>query len=519
MSVIEHVFVLMLENRSFDHLLGFAGLRGIDARTGEPTRAEGLTGSESNALPSGERITVSPGADFILPIDPGHDFDDVLEQLCGPGSGYSGGAYPPIDLSGFASRLAAHIANTRARVDASVAMRGFRPDQLPVLDALAREFAVCDHWFSSMPGPTWPNRLFVHAASSAGLDDSPTSLRSATAIVHGYQFEHGTLYDRLDRAKLPWHIVEGDALPQSLAMGGMIERAVEGRFIGMDGLRERLRDPGFRDAYVFIEPSYGHVLADGRNFKCGNSQHPLDDVTRGEKLLKDVYEAIRESPHWPTSVLVVTYDEHGGFYDHVAPPPAAEPGDTFDPGSNKHGFRFDQLGVRVPAVIVSPHVPRGVVDHTVYDHTSLLATVEHLYGLEPMTARDAAAARFDHLFATSAPRQDAPPRLPDPAVSGARECEGETWEQRLAGDLERMPEHLSGDLEAALVGFLHVAVARELHLAAATDRDVSRAIEREEDRVLSAVHGVRTKFEAVKLLRDVEERYARHREVRDRPPG
>jgi len=518
MSVIEHVFVLMLENRSFDHMLGFAGLRGTDARTGEPTVVEGLTGSEWNALPSGERITVSPGPDFILPIDPGHDFADVLEQLCGHGTAYSGGPYPPIDLSGFASRLAAHIARTRARVDASVAMRGFRPDQLPVLHALAREFAVCDHWFSSMPGPTWPNRLFVHGASSAGLDDSPTSLRSATAIVHGYHFEHGTLYDRLDRAKVPWHIVEGDALPQSLAMGGMIERAVEGRFIGLGELRERLGDPGFRDAYVFIEPSYGHVLADGRNFKCGSSQHPLDDVTRGEKLIKDVYEAIRNSPHWPTSLLVVTYDEHGGFYDHVVPPKAVEPGDAFLDDANKHGFRFDQLGVRVPAVIVSPQVPRGLVDHTVYDHTSLVATVEHLFGLEPLTARDAAAARFDHLFAAPAPREDAPTALPDPAVSGVHDCDEETWEQRLAGDLERMPEHLSSDLETTLIGFLHVAVAREFHLAASLDRNVSGAIEREQDRVLSAVTGVRTKFDAVKLLRDVERRYARHREVNG-PPG
>ncbi|TMC02499.1 MAG: phosphoesterase [Chloroflexi bacterium] len=503
MAVIEHVFVLMLENRSFDHLLGFAGLRGAD----------GLTGAESNPLPSGERVPVARGAPYILPIDPGHEFGDVVEQLCGPGTSYAGGPYPPIDNQGFAACLADHIARTRAAADPSLAMRGFGPDQLPVLTTLAREFAVCDRWFSSMPGPTWPNRLFVHAASAAGLDDSPTSLRSVTSIVHGFEFEHGTVFDRLDRAGLSWHVVEGDALPQSLALGGMLERAVERRFIGLDDLKERLSRPGFDDAYVFIEPSYGHVLADGRNFKCGSSMHPLDDVTRGERLVKEVYEAIRSSACWPTSLLLITFDEHGGLYDHVTPPPAVAPGDTFDPDNNRHGFRFDQLGVRVPALIVSPHVPRGVVDHTVYDHTSLLATVEHLYGLEPMTRRDAAAERFDHLLSAPAQRRDTPARLPEPAVSGIRECEGGTWEERLAGDLEEMPEHLSGEVDAALVGFLHVAVARELHLAASVHRDVGRAIRDEEDRLVSAVRGVRTKFDAVRLLRDVERRYQRHREA------
>jgi phospholipase C len=513
-AAIEHVFVLMLENRSFDHLLGFAGLQGTEARTGEPTRVEGLTGDEWNALPSGERITVSSGAEFIIPVDPGHDFGDVLEQLCGAGAAYPGpaGQYPPIDLSGFASRLAAQTSTSRAPADPSLAMRGFRPDQLPVLNALAREFAMCDHWFSSMPGPTWPNRLFIHAASSAGLDDSPTSLRSATALVRGYTFEHGTLYDRLQDAKLPWHIVEGDALPQSLAIGGMIEHAVAGRFIGLGDLRRRLREPGFDDAYVFIEPSYGHVLADGRNFKCGTSMHPLDDVTRGERLVKDVYEMIRSSPVWPRSVLLVTFDEHGGFYDHVVPPPAVAPGDRFDPGANRHGFPFDRLGVRVPSLVVSPLVPRGLIDHAVYDHTSLLATVEHLFGLDPLTARDAAAARFDHLLSERSARADAPPRLPDPAVSGVRDCEEVPWEQRLAGDLEHMPDHLSGEVDTALIGFLHVAVARELHLAATVDRNVARTVDREEDRVRSAVNDARTKFDAVRLLRDVERRYARHRE-------
>jgi phospholipase C len=511
--VIEHVFVLMLENRSFDHMLGWSGLRGTDAVNGEPTAVEGLDGSESNELPGGGRVPVSAGADWVLPIDPGHDFEDVLEQLAGPGASYpdASGGYPAVTGSGFASRLAAHIARTRRHLDPALAMRGFRPHQLPVLTALAREFAVCDHWFSAMPGPTWPNRFFVHAASSGGLDDSPSAVRSATALLNGYEFANGTIFDRLDADRIEWQVVEGDALPQALGIGGMIERAVAGRFTTLDVLAQRLEDPGFPSCYVFVEPHYGHVLADGSNFKCGNSQHPLDDVTRGERLLKRLYEMVRSSRHWPTSLLVVLYDEHGGFYDHVAPPRATPPGDAFQPETNRHGFRFDQLGVRVPALVVSPHTPRGLVDHTRYEHSSLLATVEKLWGLAPLTRRDAEATRFDHLFGLATARDDAPATLPEPATSGVRDCE-DSFFHRLAAKLEALPAELSGPLESALVGFLQVALARELHLAAAAHRDVSRAREQEQDRLLSTYEGIRTKFDAVKYLHHVESRYRAHLE-------
>ncbi len=506
---IEHVFVLMLENRSFDHMLGWSGLRGRDAVSGEPTAIEGLTGSEANELPDGRRVGVGAGADFVLSVDPGHDFPDVLEQLCGPGAAYDPGrGYPPISSSGFASRLADLGRRRGLAVDPATVMRGFRADQLPVLNALASEFALCDHWFSSLPGPTWPNRFFVHAATSGGLDDSPSPLRAAEAVLAGYSFEHGTIYDRLDEKDIPWGVVEGDALPQVLGIAGMIKCALEGRFLTREELEERLQRPQLRERYVFMEPHYGHVLADGSSFKCGNSQHPLDDVTRGERLLKEVYEAVRRSPHWPSSLLVVLYDEHGGFHDHVAPPAAVPPGDRWLSHVNRHGFAFDRLGVRVPALVISPYTRRGVIDHTVYDHTSLLATVEHLWDLEPLTARDRAAERFDHLLDLAEPRTDAPDTLPEPAVSGEPDC-GESLTHQLAGELEDAPAELSGalELEPALVGFVQVALMRELHLAAVLHRDAAVAFEQERDRLKDAYLGVRSKFDAARLLRDVQKRY------------
>ena len=157
-----------------------------------------------------------------------------------------------------------------------------------------------------------------------------------------------------------------------------------------------------------------------------------------------------------------------------------------------------------------------MIDHTVHDHTSLLATVEHLFGLEPLTQRDATAARFDHLSTATSPREDAPTRLPDPAESGVPDCEEESLLQNIAGDLEHMPVELAGALERALIGFVHVALARQVHLAASVGRDVSGTIEREKDRLLSAFDGIRTKFDAVKLLGEVDHSYSRHRELSQR---
>ena len=167
---LEHLFVLMLENRSFDHMLGFSGITGQDAAAGQPTQIEGLTGTESNQL-GGHDFGVSQPADFVMPIDPGHEFPDVLHQLCGPSAVYSqGGAYPPIDCSGFAASYAA----SGGPANPGEIMKCYAPGQLEVLNALAREFVICDHWHASMPGPTWPNRMFAHAASSGGLDHSPS---------------------------------------------------------------------------------------------------------------------------------------------------------------------------------------------------------------------------------------------------------------------------------------------------------------------------------------------------------
>src|SRR5579872_2962161 len=460
---IKHVFVLMLENRSFDHLLGFSNIQGVDAVTGQPTTIEGLNPERDwNLDLNGKKVSVSSPADWAMPHDPGHEFTDVKEQLCGVK-----GDYPRIDNSGFV----ANYTNVD-KTNPGEIMKCYAPEQLPVITTLAQEFAVCDHWFSSMPGPTWPNRFFIHAASSGGLDHSPTTVNIASSLLfNGYKFDNGTIYDQLDSEGIDWKVFKGDPFPQTLAISGMIVCAAEGYFRDFDDFSSHVNNPNYATAYTFIEPDY-HTISD---FVCGNSQHPKDDVTRGEALIKNVYETIRNSPHWEDSVLIITYDEHGGFYDHVAPPEAVAPGDkSTDPENNRFAFDFTQLGVRVPAIIISPLIPRGTIDHTVYDHTSVLATVEEIFGLLPLTERDKHAHTLHHLFSLAAPRTDAPQTLPEPAHSGIS-CGDESAESIAAKQLAANPAKAAAPSDPSLQGFLHVAYLRDLHASPPAEKEQQTA--------------------------------------------
>src|ERR1019366_4250944 len=333
-SQTQHVFVLMLENRSFDRMLGFSGLTGTNAATGLPTRINGLSGIESNTF-NDQAFAVSQGALDRMPADPGHEFSNVLLQLCGRGASYPpGGAYPAINNSGY---VASYV-GSGGDSSPGVLMNCYSPTQLPVLHALAAEFVVCDNWHASMPGPTWPNRMFVHAASSSGLDHSPSIAEIAEwEAVDGFHFKNGTIFDALQAKGVRRCLYGGDDFPMVAALKG----------IHLDDIRHYslfagdLAQASYPYRYILIEPSYD-VLHD---YRAGSSQHPLADVTQGEALIKATYEAIRNSPAWESSVLIVTWDEHGGFYDHGGPPEAPAPGDA-QPGDkyNQYGFTFQRYG-------------------------------------------------------------------------------------------------------------------------------------------------------------------------------
>ena len=486
---IRHVFVLMLENRSFDHMLGFSDINGTDIMNG---KLRAINGAAGNNLFQGIAIPPSVEADFKLSkpvdVDPGHEFHNTVVALCGPGVTYSdGGPYPPagesINNSGF---IANYEASDGTPQNPPNIMKCYTPLRLPILNTLANEFAVCDAWFSSLPGPTYPNRFFMHAASSGGLDDSPSGLSIAgNTVFDGYTFNNGTIFDRLEDACIEWRVFAGDSFPVTLSLSGMTVNELQGRIHDFDDFAEAVNESDYSAAYTFIEPDYGNDLPpSAEDFTCGNSQHPLDDVTRGERLIKTVYETLRNSPHWDDSVLLVTYDEHGGFYDHVNPPPAVPPGDGLSDEDNAfHHFNFDRLGVRVPAVVISPLIERNVVDGTTYDHTSLLATIEAIFGLRPLTARDAAASNILKLFTRSSPRTDTPTKLGPPAMSGFA-CDDDPPEHgsssstssglSAAGGRGEGPNYDwtrdNGDVEPSMRGFKEVALLKALKNARGRDR-------------------------------------------------
>ena len=265
-------------------------------------------------------------------------------------------------------------------------MRSYTEDQVPVISALAKEFVICDHWFSSMPGPTWPNRFFYHAASSAGLDDSPsTGDTLIDALASGIIFENGSIFDLLESENIDWAVYHGDEFPQVLALSGMDVTTTMANF--HDRTNSRTIYPATISQTTYsLNPTT--VMSLAAPISAATLEHPIDDIAHGERLIKEVYEAIRNSRVWEQSVLFVCYDEGGCFYDHVVPGSAVPPGDSItDPENNHHGFRFNQLGARVPAIVCSPWIPKNLIDDRTYEHASVPATVERLWDLPSMTAR------------------------------------------------------------------------------------------------------------------------------------
>jgi phospholipase C len=290
------------------------------------------------------------------------------------------------------------------------------PNQLPVAYQLATEFALCDHWFSSLPGPTFPNRAFLHGGSSSGLADSPADWQPPAWLAHGFAHANGNIFAALKRRGVVWKIYVDTPtnlagwLPPPVCLLKGVQYVINTS--NFANFAADVKNPSYPEGYTFIEPNYGDALS--QSFKNGSSQHPMDGVYGGEMLIKQTYEAIRNSPHWNSSILIITYDEHGGFFDSVVPAAAPPPKDRADYTSTTL-FDFALYGVRVPAIVVSPLIEKRTVDHVVYDHTSVLATIEKIFDVPSLTERDSKANDLKHLLTLDTPRTDCPTVLNNPA--------------------------------------------------------------------------------------------------------
>ena len=370
---IDHVVVVMLENNSFDRMLGWMpGVDGVD-----------LANPRSNPNRAGTSVAQTTTVTRQMKSDPAHDLSDVLAQMAGPNMGF---------VTNFQLHYAESVPGDWAEV-----MNYYGQGSLPVLHTLAQSFVVCDRWFSSMPGPTWPNRFFVHSGTSLGHVDMPEGIFHPN--LHLY--DQVTVYDQLQNAGKNWAIYYGD-VPQTLTMTRMLQ--YPSNFHKMPQFFTDAKGPEASfPSYSFIEPNY---FGGGQN-----DEHPPSDILRGEVLLAQVYNAIRANEAlWEKTLLVVLYDEHGGFYDHVNPPASVPP------DGNVSEFSFAQYGLRVPAILISPWLEKQVLTDEL-DHTSLLRYATDKWGLGPLGARTAAAKSFASSWKVAdAVRTDVPVNIPEPAT-------------------------------------------------------------------------------------------------------
>jgi phospholipase C len=381
-ETIKHLVVLMLENRSFDHMLGFL--------KSDQYPIEGLNGNESNLDANGVQVTVSNDALFSGDFnpDPGHHFENVNVQIFGNQEGTG-----PATMGGFVQSYGQMGGSSVAQ--SHKIMKCYAPSKIPILTTLAQEYAVCDHWFSSIPGPTLPNRSYAHAATSMGrLDMNPIWFNEAK-----------TIYELLAESNVSSKIFFHDATVAMTFKNFVANQDFFGSFDDfLDGC-----DSGKLPAYSFIEPRYN---ADDANNFAANDQHPDHDVAEGETLIHDVFNAIsKKASLWNSTILLVVYDEHGGLYDHVTPPQDAPNPDGIN--CTNPPFDFTRLGIRVPAVVISPWIDPLTIDSTRYEHASIAATARRLFlgdawQTKFLNKRDQAANTFERNLTRDTARTDIP---------------------------------------------------------------------------------------------------------------
>jgi phospholipase C len=427
---IKHVVVLMEENRSFDHLFGWRQGLKYGLNSSIFNWVNGSNHAQGKVFVNNRSVNVNPG-------DPCHNYACTTEKIFGmPACAKLDFSHP--DMSGFVEWQA----KGGGRPPYSDVMASFAPANLPVINSLADHFGHFDKFFASFAGATWPNRLFHLMGTSGGN----TRTQPWYYQVSGWLFPQRTIFDQLHDAGHSWKNYVNDT-PWELFV----------ETIAHNPEKIVLMDEFFADAKAGTLPSFSYINPRaGSNLTLGvgcNDQHPDHDVALGERYYKDIYEALRASPAWNDTLFIITYDEHGGFHDHIPPPMHVPSPDDWLFTYPDFTAQFDRLGIRIPTVLISPWMPKGVVvsdapahakpaNNSEFTLTSIMATVRNIFNITegPLTKRDGWSATFDYLFETlTEPRTDCPMHLPDAKPAA----------QSVAHEVELPLNHLQRDIAAA----------------------------------------------------------------------
>ncbi|MFL5890884.1 MAG: phospholipase C [Solirubrobacteraceae bacterium] len=417
---IEHIVVLMMENHSFDNLLGMLPRRYRSRRKvdGLPVDARGMPTPVNRRGGKAYRAELAP-APCQIEHHPGQNWNaSHISYAHGRNSGF-------------------------VRASGPVAMWYWDRNTLPAMYSLAATFPIGQRFFCSTLCQTYPNRRFFFTGTASGTIATSTATFSIPAA-------NGTIFDRLDRFGISWKDYYVD-LPSPLIVPGVAESPErQAKFVSTtDFLADAAA--GRLPQFSFVEPQYSY-----------ESQENPQDIQVGERFIARIARAVMHSPNWDRTALFITYDEHGGYYDHVPPPAAISPDDTpplLNPGDIPGSY--DRLGFRVPLIVVSPWAKRGYVSSVVQDLTSVLRFVERKWNLGAMTRRDANAADMTDYFDFRRPAFREPPRIAaaPPLGPGLEAC-------RRAGLHPPTPANPNGDASAAAVRELR-ARARAAGLSAA----------------------------------------------------
>jgi phospholipase C len=369
---IDHIVLLMQENRSFDHYF---------------EKLHGNGQDDVDVAPAG---TTNPGPGDAGTIPLAHEtrycFDDTDHSWKASHEEWDNGKN-----DGFA------IANAEANDPSGArAMGYFDQNDIPFYFQLASTFSISDHYFCALLGPTWPNRMYFYAATSFGLTSNTLPPAGATTIM-----------DALNKANVSWKIYRSTTPAATMFVSMVtanINKIVDVSQFAADAAAGTLPAVSWIDP-EFTSPDYGGET----------SEHPPADMQTGQHFVYEQIKALMNSPLWPHSAMFITYDEHGGIYDHVPPPPACPP-DNIPPATDAQLGGFDRLGFRVPVFVISPYAKAHFVSHDVHTHTSILRFVEARFNLPALTARDANSDAMLDMFDFKSPPFVTPPTLTEPSI-------------------------------------------------------------------------------------------------------